>query len=102
MPRAVKVTSSLLAVIAAIWPAASLADEPVRELRHDLRIDVPVVVLGTALLVSLHVLQERFAASRCRWCDRGDEGKDALNPLDAGARSAALVFSSQGDGCLAR
>jgi len=59
----------------------------VRELRHDLRVDVPATVaMGTGLVLYAAFLRPSVLPSSCRWCD--GTRPDGLNDLDRFFRDA--------------
>ncbi len=55
-------------------------------LRYDTRIDAPIALGATALVVASNVLKDWLAPRTCRLCDRNADGSDALNALDASVR----------------
>jgi membrane-associated phospholipid phosphatase len=59
-----------------------------RGLTYDLRVDAPVAVGALALWGGTEALKGVFAPKSCRICDRKSDGSDALNALDANARTA--------------
>jgi membrane-associated phospholipid phosphatase len=54
------------------------------QLTYDLRIDVPLVVLGYVTWSTLQALDNKLDPSRCHWCD------DELNALDRETRNALM------------
>ncbi|HVE83930.1 MAG TPA: phosphatase PAP2 family protein [Myxococcales bacterium] len=63
----------------------------VHNLKNDWLVDGALTGGGVALYAaSEYVLKPSLAPAACRWCDRAADGTDALNPLDAGARSALM------------
>lgn len=86
-PRA---AAAAIGVITLCFPMVARADEPPHELRHDLRVDVPLAIglVGTA--ATLTATEGLFGPSHCRWCDEDDQGNDTLNPLDRSVRDALV------------
>lgn len=83
MPAA-RVRPALVAALALSLLAAPAvaADSPqVPELRYDLRLDVPITVVGALAIPGSQLL---FAPEACRWCI----GPEGPNRLDAAARRA--------------
>ena len=68
--------------------AQAPADTAPRELPHDLRADLPIVLLGGATWITTEALKVYLAPETCRWCDRDGEGTDSLNALDAAFRGS--------------
>src|SRR5688572_3518321 len=66
-------------------PTADDAVTPRVELRHDVRIDVPVTVGLAGTFVGWAVLRDEIVGNQCRWCD-GPPGE--VNGLDDAFRSA--------------
>lgn len=60
--------------------AAARAED--RPLRYDLRADVPITIGAAAMVGVLQIAQSSLVPRACRWCDRGDDGKDELNGVD--------------------
>jgi membrane-associated phospholipid phosphatase len=57
------------------------------ELRYDPAVDVPITLVGAGLwIASEFAFKEQLAPERCRWCDRTEDGADALNGLDRSMR----------------
>jgi membrane-associated phospholipid phosphatase len=74
--------------IAVAWPRAARAEEPSRELRHDVAVDAVVTGALGAVWIGSELLKGRLAPRGCRVCDRHADGSDALNPVDRGVRAA--------------
>jgi membrane-associated phospholipid phosphatase len=72
--------------------AISVAQVPaVHDLRMNWAADGAFTGAGLALYVaSEYGFKSAVAPATCRWCDRDASGADALNPLDAAARSAVV------------
>lgn len=83
----------LLPIVAAAALVASgevCAAEPVTtpvELRHDLRLELPVTAVLAAAVVGVGVVRHDLEPSRCRWCD-GPEGSGEVNAVDDWFRTA--------------
>lgn len=75
------------AATAAVWPSPANAEPPPRELRYDTAADVAVIATGGALWFASELLKGELAPKSCRWCDRNDDGSDALNGLDSAVRN---------------
>lgn len=63
--------------------------------RYDLRVDVPITVVGIAAWATTEALKPQIGPTVCRWCDRAADGTDTLNGLDAGVRRL-LVSGNKG------
>ena len=61
-------------------PAAHRARAP-RELRYDLRLDLPIAVVAGGTWVVTEVLKGELAPATCRWCDRDADGSDVAQRL---------------------
>jgi membrane-associated phospholipid phosphatase len=69
---------------------------PVRDLKYDLRLDLPITITGGALWWGSELIfKDALAPSSCRWCDRNADGTDNLNGLDKGVRDS-LKWSNTG------
>lgn len=84
------VAGALCATIVAT-PAA--ADEPTAvgpdvELRHDLRVDIPVTIGLAGGLVAYSFVREDIVASSCHWCE--SPRPDGVNPIDTFFRDALV------------
>jgi membrane-associated phospholipid phosphatase len=66
--------------------AAEPVTKPV-ELRHDLRLELPVTAGLAAAVVGVSLVRDDLEPSRCRWCD-GPEGSGEVNAVDDWFRSA--------------
>jgi membrane-associated phospholipid phosphatase len=84
----------LLGGTSCVHRSAMAPQEPV-ELRHDLRVDIPVTAGAIAWVVGSEAAKSIFAPTQCRWCDRAADGTDTLNPLDAATR-AGLRWNNTG------
>jgi membrane-associated phospholipid phosphatase len=60
------------------------------ELRHDVPVDVAATSLAGVAWVTSELLKPVLVGERCRWCYRGEDGSDRLNPVDRSIRGAAL------------
>jgi membrane-associated phospholipid phosphatase len=80
---------STAAVITLLGTHAS-ADDSVRDLRRDTRVDVAVTATGTAWLVMSELLKPSLVPETCRWCYRAKDGGDLLNPYDGWLRHQLL------------
>lgn len=89
MKIALPVAVSLSLALAAA-PASAQAPQPEPDDRftHNLAIDLPVTFIMGSVWLSTQLLQVQIAPKDCRWCDRNDDGSDALNAFDKGARDA--------------
>ena len=65
--------------------------------RYDLRVDVPIAVVGIAAWATTEVLKPQIGPTACRWCDRAADGTDTLNGLDAGVRRYLQDVFEKGD-----
>lgn len=73
----------------AIAADARAADEPVTprvELRHDLRVDIPVTVVLAVGVVAWRLTRDALEPSYCRWCDGSSPSE--VNALDDWFRTA--------------
>jgi membrane-associated phospholipid phosphatase len=82
--------ASIAAVITLASVSAHAADESVHALRHDTRVDVAVTVTSGAWLVMSELMKSSLVPEKCRWCYRGDDGADLLNPYDGWLRRQLL------------
>jgi hypothetical protein len=57
------------------------------ELRHDLRVDIPVTAAAATGWITTELLKAQLAASACRWCDVEPGRPDGVNALDAAVRT---------------
>ena len=76
---------------AALMATQARADEPVTvpprvELRHDLRVDLPVTAGLAVVVVGWRLLRDDLEPSTCRWCDGSSPGE--VNAIDDWFRSA--------------
>jgi membrane-associated phospholipid phosphatase len=78
--------SQVLVLGMTLCPSSAIG-EP-RELRYDLRVDVPVTVVATLGWIGSEVLKGQLARRTCDWCDQNPDGTDAVNGLDAAVRDA--------------
>ena len=65
------------------------ADEPVTprvELRHDLKVDLPVTAALAVATVAFRLVRDDLEPSACRWCDGASPGK--VNAVDDWFRTA--------------
>jgi membrane-associated phospholipid phosphatase len=77
-------TIVVLAFALCLAPAASRADTPPGA---DLDYKPALTLAATTLwLTTEFPLKRSLAPDSCRWCDRGEDGKDGLNGLDASMR----------------
>lgn len=51
-------------------------------LSADVRVDVPVTVLAIEGVLMTELDKGQLGAAHCRWCERHDDGSDAVNPVD--------------------
>lgn len=58
----------------------------VRRLSYDTRIDLAVTTVGAAWLIASEMLKPDLVPEKCRWCYRGEDGSDLLNPYDGWMR----------------
>jgi membrane-associated phospholipid phosphatase len=80
-----------MAVVVTLAAASARgADDSVHALRHDTRVDVAVTVTGGAWLVMSELMKSSLVPEKCRWCYRGDDGADLLNPYDGWLRRRLL------------
>ena len=86
-------SSLFLAMVSSLACAATAtdarADEPVTaplELRHDLRVDLPVTAGLAVVTVGFRLLRDDLEPSHCRWCDGRSPG--SVNGLDDWFRTA--------------
>jgi len=79
-----------VAAASALVASAEARAEPVTkpvELRHDLRLELPVTVGLAAAVVGFDLVRDDLEPSRCRWCD-GPEGSGEVNAVDDWFRTA--------------
>jgi membrane-associated phospholipid phosphatase len=89
----------LLAILALCLPVDASADASL-PLAYDLRVDLPVTLIGASLWLGSSVAQDALTPQRCHWCrdnalDRN--ARDALrwnHPLRAGTASDVLVTAA--------
>jgi len=62
----------------------------VRSLRYDTRVDVAVTFIGATWFIASEVLKAELVPEKCRWCYRGADGQDLLNPYDGTVRRQFL------------
>src|SRR5689334_19977047 len=75
--------------LAATVALAMSQTSTVHSLKHDWVVDGVATGAGVAAyLTTEYALKSALAPAACRWCDRALDGSDALNPVDAAARSA--------------
>jgi len=76
---------------------ATLRADGARLLAYDLRVDVPLTVVGAGLWLTSSLLQDSLVPAQCRWCDDNAfdrRARDALrwsDPAPAGTLSDVLV-----------
>ncbi|HEX6244077.1 MAG TPA: phosphatase PAP2 family protein [Polyangiales bacterium] len=85
-------------LLSLVWlvPLPGLAGEA-KPLAYDLRVDLPIALIGSGLWIASGALQDQLTPERCRWCD--DNAFDARarqslrwsDPAPAGPVSDALV-----------
>ena len=85
--------SAARSALAALWSVGVLcvsnsACAEDRELRYDLRIDLPVTGLAISWLLGSELAKADLAAMPCRWCDRRNDGTDSVNGFDSTVRDA--------------
>jgi membrane-associated phospholipid phosphatase len=70
-----------IVVLSVIWlvPLSGMAGEA-KPLAYDLRVDLPIALIGAGLWIGSGALQDELTPERCRWCDD--------NAFDARARQA--------------
>jgi len=90
-----RVAPSIPALAAFLVVAPGIAHAEPSELRHDVRVDLPILVTGAVGWVATELAKDGLAPDACRWCDRDETGNDTLNALDAGARDG-LRWSDTG------
>jgi len=83
------VRRSLFAAILFVATPAR-ADEPVRDLAWDARIDIAVTATATLWFLASELLKPELVPDKCRWCYRTPTGDDALNPVDSAIRRRLL------------
>ena len=80
----------MLATVGCVATAADVrADEPASppvELRHDLRVDLPVTAGLAVVTVGFRLLRDDLEPSTCRWCDGSSPG--SVNAVDHWFRTA--------------
>lgn len=62
----------------------------VRPLRYDTRVDVAVTSIAATWFIASEVLKAELVPEKCRWCYRGADGTDLLNPYDSTVRRQFL------------
>jgi len=60
------------------------------DFRYDLRVELPILAVGLGGWIATEALKPQLAPQTCRLCDRAPDGRDALNPVDAGVRQLLL------------
>ena len=73
------------ALVATVAPTPARAQAP-HELEHDVAVDVAVTGTAIALTIGSELAKPEILPKGCRWCDRDEDGTDALNSVDRGAR----------------
>lgn len=89
----------LLALLILLLAPAARADAP-HPLAYDLRVDLPITLIGASFWLGTSAAQEALTPERCHWCrdnafDRN--ARDALrwrHPLRAGTTSDVLVSAA--------
>lgn len=84
-----RAAAALVGLAASFVAGGARADEPLSppvELRHDLRIDVPVTGGLLAGVVAWRLVRDDLEPSRCRWCDGASP--DEANAVDVWFRDA--------------
>jgi membrane-associated phospholipid phosphatase len=69
-------------------PAIARADENVKRLAYDTRIDAAVTVSGGGWWLAAELLKPMLVPEKCRWCYRRANGDSALNVVDRSVRSS--------------
>jgi membrane-associated phospholipid phosphatase len=62
--------------------------QDVHELRENVPVSVGIVVTGVGLIIGSEYAKQDLAPRHCRWCDRDDQERDTLNPIDRTTRGA--------------
>ena len=81
------VLSALLGIL--LCTPAGAEDPPrsnVRRLAYDTRVDLAVTSVGAVWLATSELLKPVLVPEKCRWCYRGEDGTDLLNPYDSWVR----------------
>ncbi|HEX5030038.1 MAG TPA: phosphatase PAP2 family protein [Candidatus Eisenbacteria bacterium] len=82
--RSRSVFTLVLAVVLCLAPVAARGDTPPGS---DLDYKPALTIAATTLwLTTEFPLKRSLAPDSCRWCDRGEDGRDGLNGLDASMR----------------
>jgi membrane-associated phospholipid phosphatase len=84
--------SCALVAAIALTATSARADEPVTpriEIRHDLRVDLPVTAGLTVVVVGWRLTRDDLEPATCRWCD------DHLNAVDDWFRTALVRRDTQ-------
>lgn len=98
------VLASLASTMAWAPPAAAAAPAPTltsrdRDPEATLHVDIPltlaITLAGSATWVGFELLTPWLAPSSCRWCDRHDDGTEALNGFDESVRSGLAWSDTQ-------
>lgn len=84
------IPAAALAVALSAPTRSARADDGVRELRYDTRIDVAVTTIGALWFVTSEILKADLAPDKCRWCYRAEDGSDQLNSTDREVRRHLL------------
>ncbi|MET0388476.1 MAG: phosphatase PAP2 family protein [Polyangiales bacterium] len=69
------------------------------ELTYDVRISAPLTAAAATWVIGSELAKPHLTTDHCRWCDRAPDGRDTLNPIDAGVRRA-LLWRDTGTGDL--
>lgn len=81
--------------LAAAWCLFALASaQPTRaqtfELAYNPQVSLPLTITTGVWVLGSELAKPWLTADGCRWCDRTADGRDTLNPIDAGLRRALL------------
>ncbi len=79
-------TAAALSTVLLFLAATPAHAGEVRELAHDLRIDVAVTSVGSVWWITSELLKADLIPEKCRWCYRAADGTDLLNPFDKWSR----------------
>jgi len=78
-----------VAALLFVCSSRAAAEEP-RSLRYDTRVDLGVTAMGATWYLMSELLKSSLVPEKCRWCYRGDDGGDLLNPYDGWVRHRLL------------
>ena len=83
------VSAAAPAPLPRLFPAQTAAP-----LRYDLRVDLPITLVGLGAWVTTEALKSYLAPATCRWCGTNADGSAAVNAIDRGVRDGLRAQNS--------